>query len=399
MRPPPAGPGPARPREVPLALRRLAGSPLTQGVSLLAALIATLIVEDHAREIWQDTGRLLSRQWSGGLAAPTLVFFGCAVLSGLFTLSAQYEHLRQSREDEVRRGEAEKRLIGQSDALLLQTEQLRHLVQSMPPTNFLDVYGRQVELCHRTHVEAYELAVENPGVTDELAQLTRVILRAIGKVFAVYDNAEGAAIGVNIMLFVKPDRLHGIRFAFAADELALDELEGALLTDARLSTRADHAASEPDPRIVELALPVPRRRFIQAGGREYHCVLPGAPFAWAERTTVAFASQQEMLKWYREECAFPEPVHTSMRSYLRGDGRGVQSFVSLPLIEPHEDVPIGVLNVYSDRPGLLEERRPDETLNALLKPLLTVVVDMLGLLSAAEEPATAESRSTRVDNQ
>jgi hypothetical protein len=174
-----------------LAFRRMAGSPVTQAVSLLAALIATLIVEDHAREIWQDMGRLLSRQWSGGPAGLTFGFFGCAILSGLLTLAAQYEHVRQSRRDEIRRSDAEKRLIGQSNALLVQTEQLGHLVRSMPPTNFLDVYGRQVELCHRTHVEAYELAVENLGVAEKLAQMTRVILRAIGKVFAVYDNAEG----------------------------------------------------------------------------------------------------------------------------------------------------------------------------------------------------------------
>jgi len=73
-----------------------------------------------------------------------------------------------------------------------------------------------------------------------------------------------------------------------------------------------------------------------------------------------------------------------MRSYLRGGGRGVHSFVSLPLVKSNRDAPIGVLNVHSDRPGLLEERRPDEKLHALLKPLLTVVVEMLGLLSAAE---------------
>jgi hypothetical protein len=149
------------------------------------------------------------------------------------------------------------------------------------------------------------------------------------------------------------------------------------------------------PDLVELALPVPRRRFIQAGGREYCCLLPGAPFAWAERTTVACASQQELLEWCSQECAFPETVHSAMRSHLRGDGRRVQSFVSLPLVKSNIDVPIGVLNVHSDRPGLLEDRRPDEKLHALLKPLLPIVVDMLGLLSAAEheDPGTAGSRS------
>jgi len=234
---------------------RMAGSPLTQGMSLLAALVATLIVEDHAGDIWRDTGRFFAREWGGGPSLLTLGFFSCAVVSGVLTLVAQYEHMRQSREDETRRSEAEQRLIGQSSALLEQSEQLRHLVQSMPPTNFLDVYGRQVDLCHRTHINAYELAQENPRAAEELAQLTRVILRAIGKVFAVYDNAEGAAIGVNVMLFVRPEHLVGVTLDFAPSDLSLDELDGALLTDHRLSTRTDREGSDPDPDLAELRLP------------------------------------------------------------------------------------------------------------------------------------------------
>jgi hypothetical protein len=266
----------------------------------------------------------------------------------------------------------------------------------MPPTNFLDVYGRQVDLCHRTHIEAYELAPRDLRTAEALAQMTRVILRAIGKVFAVYDNAEGSAIGVNIMLFVKPDRLRDTRLDFAPDDLALDELDGALLTDRRLSARTDREGTDPDADLVELTLPVPRRRFIHAGGREYCCLLPGPPFAWATRTTVACASQQELLEWCSQECAFPETVHSAMRSYLRGDGRGVQSFVSLPLDESNGDMPIGVLNVHSDRPGLLENRRPDEKLQALLKPLLPLVVDMLKLLSAAEHEDQAVAHPGRL---
>lgn len=378
--------------------QRMAGSPLTQGVSLLAALIATLIIEDQARDIWQDTGRLLSHSWSGGAAPLTLAFYTCALLSGVLTLGAQYEHMRQSREDEGRRSDAERRLIRQSDdlldqtdalraqtnALTAETDQLRALVQSMPPANFLDVYGKQVDLCHRTHIEAYELILDDPLATEELAQMTRVILRAIGKVFAVYDNAEGAAIGVNIMLFVGPESLPGIDLHFVPADLALEELDGALLTDFRLSARADRLSADVDPDLAALALPVPRRRFVVADGKEFRCVLPGAPFAWTERTTVAYASQEELLDWCRRECAFPEQVHAAMRDYLRGRGRGVQSFVSFPLAAPEREEPIGVLNAHSDRPGLLEARPPDEMLHALLKPLLSLVVDMLELLSTAE---------------
>ncbi|MFL5386654.1 MAG: hypothetical protein ACJ8GN_29490, partial [Longimicrobiaceae bacterium] len=204
------------------------------------------------------------------------------------------------------------------------------------------------------------------------------------KVFAVYDNAEGAAIGVNVMLFVRPDRLRGVDLHFAPADLALEELEGALLSDPRLSTRTDRRGSDPDPDLAELALPVPRRRYVQAGGREFRCVLPGAPFAWTERTTVTYASQDELLEWCKSECAFPDEVLAAMREYLRGRGRGVQSFVSLPLAAPEHEEPLGVLNVHSDRSGLLEARPPDEKLHALLKPLLSLVVDMLELLSAAE---------------
>lgn len=161
---PPYLPMDTPPRPVRSRWQRMAGSPLTQGVSLLAALFATLIIEDHARDIWQDTGRLLSHTWGGGLAPLTLAFYACAVLSGVLTLGAQYEHMRQSREDEGRRSDAERRLIRQSDdlldqtdallaqtnALAAETDQLRALVQSMPPANFLDVYGRSISATVRT---------------------------------------------------------------------------------------------------------------------------------------------------------------------------------------------------------------------------------------------------------
>ena len=373
----------------------MAGSPLTQGASLVAALVATLIVEDHARDIWQDTGRFFTREWSGGPAGLSLLFFACVIVSGVLTLAAQYEHMRQGREDESRRSTAETLLIGQSDDLLRETEELRQLVRSMPPTNFLDVYGIQLELCHRTHIDAYGVRSDEAGAVDEIAAMTRFILRAIGKVFAVYDNAAGAAIGVNIMLFLGPNRVE-LPLDFAPDDLALEELEGALVTDPRLSARTDRDGGDPDPDLAELRLPVPRRRFIQVEGRQYRCVLPGAPFAWTERTTVAYASQAELLAWCDEECALPPAVHLAMQGYLRSVGRAVQSFVSLPLIPRGGSVPIGVLNVHSDRAGLLEDRRPDEKLHALLKPLLALVVDMLELLSAAEHErqAAAEAESS-----
>lgn len=171
---------------------------------------------------------------------------------------------------------------------------------------------------------------------------------------------------------------------FVPADLALEELDGALVTDLRLSARADRPSADADPDLAALALPVPRRRFVVADGKEFRCVLPGGPFAWTERTTVAYASQEELLDWCRRECAFADEVHAAMREYLRGRGHGVQSFASFPLTAPEGEEPLGVLNVHSDRPGLLEARPPDEKLHALLKPLLSLVVDMLELLSTAE---------------
>ena len=77
--------------------------------------------------------------------------------------------------------------------------------------------------------------------------MTRLVLRAIGKVFAVYDNAEGAAIGINIMLFLAPNRVE-LPLDFSPDDLAVEELEGALVTDRRLSARTDREGSDPDLR-------------------------------------------------------------------------------------------------------------------------------------------------------
>src|SRR5688500_5146227 len=316
----------------------------------------------------------------------TWAFYFCVAISVGLAVWSHTVHQRQTELDEQRRKEAEEKLITQSNLLLQQSEELQRLVQSLPPTNFLSRYGEQLRVAHEAHLEAYRgVDLGSPQAAPAIALLTRSILRSIGKIFAVYDNAEGAAIGVNVMLYVPIAQLEDAGCDFLSRNQSLSELEGALVGDARLSARADKPTSEHgDPDLPLLRLPVPVIREVSGGGRTYRCVLPGAPLAWTERITVAYPSQESLLADARDECAFPADVLEGLREYFRGRGRNVQSFVSIPLAAEEAAIPVAILNVHSSQPGLLENRPVDAKFQALLKPLLAQVVDMLGLLAEAD---------------
>jgi hypothetical protein len=384
--------------------RRIATSPLLQGAALFSGVAATLIVEEHARRIIDDLFRAAYGP-RGPLSVLTAAVVGLTLFSVGVAVGGQFAHMRQGEEDQQRRSAAEADILARSaelqrssdelvaradvlqrrsDEVLEQSRVLQQMVQSLPPANFVDRYGEQLVLAHATHVDASQVDPGSPGAVTELQEMLRAVLHAVGKVFAVYDNAESATIGVNVMLYVPAESLAAFDFDFAP--LRPEEVEGALVVIRELSARTDLKDPVFDPALPELRLPIPHRKHLTRAGEEISCVLPGAPQAWVLRTTLAYRTLEQLMSACGE-CALPEGTEPNMRAYFRDQGRSVASFVSIPLISEESERPIGVLNVHSSQPGLLEARPLDLRMHALLKPLLAQIVDMLQLLAAAEQRA------------
>jgi hypothetical protein len=319
-------------------------------------------------------------------------------------LGTQSQALLSSSRDLMERSD---RLIRQTRELSEQTDTLRDLVQTLPPKTILTTYVKTVQTCRRTYVNAYDVEPTAADAVEKLRAAVRTVLGAITDLFQVYENAPpNSVIAANIMLFSPASALRKLSLekqqeiertlTFATPGTTLRSLDGVLFTMEELSTRTDLEDDGRDPSLAGIRLPVPAERKAFAGGKELWRVLPGAPLAWALGEAVAYPSQEALLRWCEENGVYHQQVHQALRRYLEVHGNAIRSFVSLPLVRPvqggqesveaaAQSLPIGVLNVHSNYPGLLEDRKPDENLFILLHPILDFVVDLLSLLSAAEK--------------
>jgi hypothetical protein len=226
------------------------------------------------------------------------------------------------------------------------------------------------------------------GVEEAIRAVQAAILESAKD----FDNADGGSdYSANIMLW----RNHGKEIenntALSVVQVApLDPMiAGVLELIPALSVVVK--GREGNPKLPEsfdtltrpILLPIPEgpSNFLDDEGVEKLVLLPGAPFAFATGRCTVFPSMQEFLEILRNGTTLDERVKRRVTQYFtEGEGKHVRSFASFAILSGRTagELPLGVLNLHSSRPGILEDN--GETLFApVLAPFLSLLAVLLSL--------------------
>lgn len=270
-------------------------------------------------------------------------------------------------------------------------------VESLPPEDFLGRYQTLMRNAARSTVVGFDA----PGDRTILDPAIRNILAAILELARSYDSAvPGSTYAANIMLY-RPDRPIEAAKPVEVIENAVGNLEfdGVLELVRSLSTSSHLTDNGPDQAVAELIIPIPRKTDPTRSKNlsELHPVLPGAAWAFVYKEFAGFATIDKLDEWLELRSSAASDRKESVRSYFRigGAGARISSFASRPLLEPgtesEMDKPLGVLNLHSDRPGLLAVRGGDR-FSPLLEPFCMMLSILLVLRRAAPPPVGGEKR-------
>lgn len=333
-----------------ITLSRILRHPATAAVITILLIVTGGVGSIYSVEIrrafpfqWSPHGRfLLGGPWS---YSPQATIFWVLVVA-----SALIFYFRQRADDRARE-------IAQ-DALISRARNLEHLIRTLPPPNFLSVLAQILGQADRI-TDAINAA--NKPDREDLVQGLRHLLNLTAKLAQSFDGNDPAVhYGANIMSVRYSGSMNEAeeaeiqsRLFFCEPEASVDQLLGVLDLNAEFSTTADDSTAKADPNLEPFALPLPAEPYTETGYR----VLPGAPMAYFTRQADGFADTAELRQWCDSEGDFTNAVKDELEDYFRH--AQFRSFLSIPLFatadatEQLDDDPIAILNIHSDRLGLL----------------------------------------------
>jgi len=289
----------------------------------------------------------------------------------------------------------------QVDRLQEETQVLERLVRTLPPENFLERFQTAFEQAYASKRRANG----SEATSEELLSAIQTNVGAIAFLARVFaGDHDDALFAANLMLYspisefgdVELANLSGkIRFLGEQNLDLRKALSGLLILDPETAMVVSAKTKGHDATMIELVLPVPatpRRAYGKLSG-----VLPGAPEAFVNPDGLsAYLDTETLASYCRDNGLFHPCVADELDAYFGNPpGNEVKSFFSLSIPSPNDINrgsscgPIGVLNVHSNKKGLLGDKDI-----ALFLPLVRpFILDIAGLLvdrKAASNHAPAQ---------
>jgi hypothetical protein len=237
---------------------------------------------------------------------------------------------------------------------LKHTADLVNTLRKMPPENFMRDFPKSCSAM----MAQYTAAILDP--TDaKIRHAIRVALFTAAEMAKTFDRgAPGEVYGANVLRFQRElpapeDWSEDARLLYPEGFLP-PQIVGALVLDPSLSTRSDSPDAGPVAGLkpIHLVIPYPptdERRADEPAARLR--MLPGAATAYHLGVPFQAPDTADLRSTLGSMFDLSEALISRTEDYFRnGPGRGVRSFVSLPLFaEPGEmkGERIGVLNVES----------------------------------------------------
>lgn len=289
------------------------------------------------------------------------------------------------------------------------TEDLKRLISTQPPANFLARY--QSYFVESSYV-AYIAINADPYESDTIDGAIRSILHNICALADLFNpHHPDSNYGANLMCFVGTDDIRERGYSaqvlsesaqFRSATEGLDGFEGFLRLIPTLScdlgverVKDGHVAPKSGLRNISLPVPLqpytPREKQLREDNVHWH-LLPGAPRCFVRGTAESVPDTRNLRRWCEENASLAPDVVEKIGSYMTDEGdRGrFRAFVSLPvpragtrpeatkgslLTTPR---PLAVLNIESACPGFFAHERPVVEFSMLMAPFLSLLSMLLG---------------------
>ena len=215
----------------------------------------------------------------------------------------------------------------------------------------------------------------------------RVVLRLVATLAQKFDGDHpDVRYAANIMIFRLASELTGPgldelqeRLQFSEEGVGVENLRGLLDLELSLSTIASDLNSNRDPNLTGFALPIPKTARTESGMK----VLPGAPVAFVDKEVDIYIDTRNLREWCDKYGDFTEDVKRQLEAYFNKNEGIIRSFVSIPLFcstdeDEKKTDPIAILNIHSNRPGLLKEKgEPVIHFVAIIRPIQVIISKLL----------------------
>ena len=300
-------------------------------------------------------------------------------------------------------------------------ENLRKLIRTQPPPNFLAQFERlfiESQYLAQTALQTQE------ADTEILEEATRSVLGNICAMAGLFNPQQPEPVRANLMCFVsvkdierrgEQDDYLLLSEKFRSATEGLDGYRGFLRVVRSLSFWVeDHNIPEPE-RWGNSALPVPHKPFSEKerplNSRDVHWhLLPGAPRAFLTWESRSIPNTSNInADWFRENTALSADVMEKTVRYFEDAARNghFQAFVSLPVPRPgspppyspeskdslvFDENPIAILNIESPHSGFFSSERPVVEFSMIMAPFLELLGRLVeDWLTRTEEGFLTES--------
>ena len=328
-------------------------TPLITFLGVFVAAFGVLHVEEIRSSVPLGFG-------GGAVVWAPLVFWAglitCATLIGL-VLSTGNERTRAALAD-----------------LKERSSELQARSQALPPRGFLVTFEDLFRL-------SFDVDSRTGETEDGLKASIVVALGGIASLVRAFTSrSDGAEYYINLMVFRPATQIRTEDLAkhvlFAEPGANPNTWDGVLQLRKEFAYRFDHDNMQPHAEVEPIMFAVPEPAYRMDNGKS--TLLPGAPAVYCDPTRSAgFENTLELAAWCREHLALRSSVADDIeRYYAAGDGKGIRSFICMPIIVTPpggSPITIGVLNIQSSRPGFL----PGEQAGHFI-PLATPFVLLIG---------------------
>jgi hypothetical protein len=296
------------------------------------------------------------------------------------------------------RANAAKRARARVDTQVGNLESLVHRIESLPPESFLSRYQ---ELLRQAGSSTF-LVLAGQATRQQIESAIRNVLGAIVELARDYDKRIDEAIyAANVMLFRSDGNLEApAPVSFGALTMPHPEHDGVLELIPALSTTTANADLGPDMDVAPLLIQIPKNKAstMDRNLNPRFPVLPGAAWAFVYCEYAGFPTIAQLDEWLEHKCSASQELIKGIRDYFAsGAGKNIKSFASMPILPPSRAahrLPLGVLNLHSDRDALLAIKG-GERFGPLLEPFRLLLSLLLTLRMAHLQPGLGADETTQ----
>lgn len=284
------------------------------------------------------------------------------------------------------------------DAVKAQAQDFKDQMSTLPPQNFLDVYGTAIkevgEVRRNTKVLFREKKLEADALTQSIRSVLKVVLGLAKLWDGVASGRETMVYRANIMIVIHPDAMEGMKdpngpfaqiitdspFFLYRDNLAsrIDYSTGLLIienSDFTASSNVDQ--SGPDDRVRPLCLPFSTK------ATECQPNLFGAPEGLVNKSAAYVGNTTKEMKKWLDGLSTADPRYH--QEYARGirnyyeSRREAQSILAMPI--EFEGEVIAMLNIYRNKDDIFKGEERARQFVSLMRPICYQLSKMLKLVS------------------